>query len=969
MGRFLVVLSLSLVFAGRLAGQPMSGSYTIGGSLPDFVTLQDAANAVKSRGVSGPVFLNIRPGTYTRDGGASPVLVLDSVIAGVSPASRITLQPDGAAGGNVGNVILQADFNSSVNPALYTVADVGADYVTIRGLTFRDADSVDVPATCLLQVSYSPWNARVEGLVVEGCRFLGSPHVTSGVQYGTGYGIGAGAFLMSATITDNSFSRLLGGVWVDENGEGDSIVVEDNTFRDGYMRYSGSGNRLGGPIQVTCLHASVRRNDIATSGSGNIGIGVFQPRTAVIERNSVVGPFSMAIMSYAGSSFQWPSDSILIVNNIVRGGHSFASLWITTENTKLLHNTIENLGGGFGDVGLYFVGAHGTVVNNIILFYGSTIGIEYGLGGDAVGLVSDHNVLFSLGTYFARRNGNYYFSFATYQTGSGLDSNSVSKDVAFTSDSLGIHLDECEAQDRTLDGTPLPEVPADYYGARRDTLRPFVGAVEGVHLPYDMFGDVFKTGLRGFPFSLAAGNFDTQPGVDIAVPDYDNRQIRMFYKSPGSRSFVNSGTLFTIVKPVFITTSDLDLDGHPDLVVGGDTTAIEVWWGSASGFTDRTIIGTYGRVSALQPGPDYAPGQPTMLVTADNGFLPNVSSMDYLVGSTSRNLCYETIRTGSDLHQDTVFTVMDHFVYADVGGDTTKEVMALALDSPSHLVLFKDLQKVTTTFPLCGPFLLTGVHDVLTLGIGDYTNGSIVVGDFDGDGDNDLITTGASEDTVVLLRNGGNFNFAPEKIGDHGMRGIVVLDYDNDGDLDFVTCNRNLEQFGVTVFLNDGTGHFTKKRNCFYPFASGQPRGMVAADFDLDGKTDIAVTTVDSLFVLYNLGGLNATTGVREPAATETPEGFAISQNYPNPFNPSTRIEYVLPAQSHVAITIYNILGQEVASLLDEDQMGGRHSVEWNGRSTRGVPVSSGVYFYRIEAKRTGGWPLFAEVKKMLLVK
>jgi flagellar hook assembly protein FlgD len=77
----------------------------------------------------------------------------------------------------------------------------------------------------------------------------------------------------------------------------------------------------------------------------------------------------------------------------------------------------------------------------------------------------------------------------------------------------------------------------------------------------------------------------------------------------------------------------------------------------------------------------------------------------------------------------------------------------------------------------------------------------------------------------------------------------------------------------------------------------------------------------------------------------------------------------VLPAQSHVAITIYNILGQEVASLLDEDQMGGRHSVEWNGRSTRGVPVSSGVYFYRIEAKRTGGWPLFAEVKKMLLVK
>ena len=73
MSRILVVLSVLRAFTGILSAQPMSGSYTAGGTSPDFVTLQDAANALKSQGVSGPVFINIRPGTYTRDGGGSPL--------------------------------------------------------------------------------------------------------------------------------------------------------------------------------------------------------------------------------------------------------------------------------------------------------------------------------------------------------------------------------------------------------------------------------------------------------------------------------------------------------------------------------------------------------------------------------------------------------------------------------------------------------------------------------------------------------------------------------------------------------------------------------------------------------------------------------------------------------------------------------------------------------------------------------
>jgi hypothetical protein len=87
-----------LLIAAQVAiAQPLSGSFTVGGVTPDFTTLQDAANALKRRGVSGPTFFNIRPGTYTRNGGNNTVLLLDSLVAGQSETNRITFQPDQAS--------------------------------------------------------------------------------------------------------------------------------------------------------------------------------------------------------------------------------------------------------------------------------------------------------------------------------------------------------------------------------------------------------------------------------------------------------------------------------------------------------------------------------------------------------------------------------------------------------------------------------------------------------------------------------------------------------------------------------------------------------------------------------------------------------------------------------------------------------------------------------------------------------
>jgi hypothetical protein len=92
------------------------------------------------------------------------------------------------------------------------------------------------------------------------------------------------------------------------------------------------------------------------------------------------------------------------------------------------------------------------------------------------------------------------------------------------------------------------------------------------------------------------------------------------------------------------------------------------------------------------------------------------------------------------------------------------------------------------------------------------------------------------------------------------------------------------------------------------------------------------------------------------------PMDFVLYPNYPNPFNPETEIHYDLPQPRHVRLAVYNLLGQEVAVLVDESQESGCYAVRWDGTDKRGNGVPSGVYVYRMEA---GNW---VWTRKMMLL-
>jgi len=93
---------------------------------------------------------------------------------------------------------------------------------------------------------------------------------------------------------------------------------------------------------------------------------------------------------------------------------------------------------------------------------------------------------------------------------------------------------------------------------------------------------------------------------------------------------------------------------------------------------------------------------------------------------------------------------------------------------------------------------------------------------------------------------------------------------------------------------------------------------------------------------------LGKSTGVsKNPPAV--PEGCSLAQNFPNPFNPSTTIGFSLSSPAHVRLRVYNMLGQEVATLLDRSCLSGTHQAVWNGLDDSGNAVPSGIYVYRLE--------------------
>ncbi len=227
------------------------------------------------------------------------------------------------------------------------------------------------------------------------------------------------------------------------------------------------------------------------------------------------------------------------------------------------------------------------------------------------------------------------------------------------------------------------------------------------------------------------------------------------------------------------------------------------------------------------------------------------------------------------------------------------------------------------------------------------------------EGDKDIEREVICKDRIWNLMAGTQYNMIVIAESPYILRtttyALCIGVFDDEGNCRSIGVKQNLEGNDFWYFTIVGNEEVAEKKELYFKI------------YDKDaGKTYRSEETI--------LFANNTTLGSPDkpikitfaPEFTDeqvVPTVFGLYQNYPNPFNPKTKIEYQLPKDTQVEISIYNIRGEKVRTLVNEKKKAGYHNVIWNGIDDRNRELSSGVYLYRI---KTDG---YSAIKKMLLIK
>ena len=263
----------------------------------------------------------------------------------------------------------------------------------------------------------------------------------------------------------------------------------------------------------------------------------------------------------------------------------------------------------------------------------------------------------------------------------------------------------------------------------------------------------------------------------------------------------------------------------------------------------------------------------------------------------------------------------------------------------------------------------------ITVAEKDVFDVSFDLGDVDGDQITDFIV-GTSSDpydrytgvsNLKLIQRRGAEEVVLTAVDDAVLdfRQLELVDVDGDQDLDLLaevgryTHPNELDKIYRSALIwyeNDGSGTFSKQDS----IVTGIPGAgvMYSSDLNKDGNADLlSIRHMDGNVIMYSGADIRTLTFI-ETAMTDSPHQVSLSQNYPNPFNPSTVISYQLPVSSTVRLSVFDVLGREVAVLVDERMTAGTHQINFDGAA-----LASGVYLYRLEVGNQ------VQSRKMVLIK
>ncbi len=449
----------------------------------------------------------------------------------------------------------------------------------------------------------------------------------------------------------------------------------------------------------------------------------------------------------------------------------------------------------------------------------------------------------------------------------------------------------------------------------------------------------FDVGSQRSPWYITSADFDNDGDIDVATanPLLDISVLL----NDGNATFQVSDVYPVAGFPVFLFTADYDQDNFLDISVASDSN-LYVFFNNGDATLSAPDI--YYTPYPTRPGE-----RAWSIANADvnlDGFIDMVVS-NVTGGSFAVLLNDQDANFDSIYHHDTFPASPEHLSTCDFDNDGDVDI--LFADKYGKIVHVYQNNDGIFSFQ----FSLFTQGELNSIYCNDFTNDNVV---------DILVGTGyysPTDDRVIMIYNEGsgfqidyytlltNPNYA------------VGADFNSDGFQD-VVCVHNVpvSNNNVSILLNDQAGLLGAPH--YWGNYTYSPFAVSTADFNNDQTID---------FVVANAGGGNISVFLNHPAASveephlNNPIGFKLYQDYPNPFNPETVISYQLAVGRKVELSVYNMLGQKVHTLVKERQRAGQHEVVWDGRDNAGREVSSGVYVYQLEAGER------VQSRKMLLLR
>lgn len=439
---------------------------------------------------------------------------------------------------------------------------------------------------------------------------------------------------------------------------------------------------------------------------------------------------------------------------------------------------------------------------------------------------------------------------------------------------------------------------------------------------------VFNTGY--YPEGICTADFNKDGILDLATPNYasDDCTIAVLFGN-GVGTF-NLNEKYPAARfPYSILAADVDHDNDMDIVVGNEENyAISVFYNNGKG--------------SFTPRKDF--------FFAPDGFYPSICAID-LEGDGDIDIARSTSQPGTKI-DDLLLLInngsgnFDSSLVIQVG-DWPRKLSARDIDKDGDddiIVPHWMDNNITILFNEAGDF-----SNRLTINTG-YGADAVCPNDFNGDSFMDVVVANNAAFNMSVLLNDGSNNFRGTNYQTGNLpASIAANDFDGDNKLDLAL---NAGSNYVSVFLNDGTGRFGRRSD--YK-SYGGPNYVISADFDNDGDIDIAATNRYSSTISIFLNH-NSNTSVQQ--RNEATPNLVLNHNYPNPLNLSTVISFQLLMATYISLKIYDVLGQEIATLSSKELEAGNYSFRWESSE-----VSSGLYFYRLS---TGS---FIETRRLVVVK